>query len=60
MIFDNEKVGIWLIDFAKTQNAPDGKRLNHRTPWENGNHEDGFLFGLDNLINIIQQVYDDI
>lgn len=60
MIFDNEKVGIWLIDFAKTQKVPDGIKLNHRTPWENGNHEDGFLFGLDNLINIIQQVYDDI
>ncbi|XP_061929086.1 inositol-trisphosphate 3-kinase homolog isoform X2 [Apis cerana] len=56
MIYDNDKVGVWLIDFAKTRELPNGHRLTHRKPWEQGNHEEGFLFGLDNLISIIEEV----
>ncbi|XP_015116756.1 inositol-trisphosphate 3-kinase homolog isoform X2 [Diachasma alloeum] len=56
MIYDEEKVGVWLIDFAKTYQVPEGKRLTHRTAWEQGNHEEGFLLGLDNLISIIEEI----
>lgn len=56
MIYDEEKVGVWLIDFAKTCKVSDDRKLTHRLPWEQGNHEEGFLFGLDNLISTIQEV----
>eukprot|EP00965_Chrysotila_dentata_P213045 6187405-Pleurochrysis_carterae.AAC.2 len=31
-------------------------RLSHRAPWSVGNREDGFLFGLDNLIAVWERV----
>lgn len=56
MIYDNDKVGVWLIDFAKTQELPKGQKVTHRKAWEQGNQEEGFLFGLDNLISTIEEV----
>ena len=44
-----------MIDFAKTQPVAE-ERLGaeggytHRSPWECGNQEDGYLQGLDSLI----------
>ncbi|KZC11299.1 Inositol-trisphosphate 3-kinase A, partial [Dufourea novaeangliae] len=56
IIYDDDKVGVWLIDFGKTQALPNGLRVTHRRPWEQGNHEEGFLFGLDNLISTVEEV----
>merc|ERR1712032_1327144 len=41
--------GISWIDFAKTYQVEPGQ-INHRDPWIMGNHEDGIMFGLENLI----------
>ncbi|XP_069694996.1 inositol-trisphosphate 3-kinase homolog isoform X3 [Periplaneta americana] len=56
MIYDDTKVGAWIIDFAKTLPVPNGTVVNHRQPWQQGNHEEGFLFGLDSLISIMEEV----
>ncbi|XP_062351754.1 inositol-trisphosphate 3-kinase A isoform X3 [Cinclus cinclus] len=47
---------VWLIDFGKTTLLPDGQTLDHRIPWQEGNREDGYLLGLDNLIGILESM----
>eukprot|EP00405_Crypthecodinium_cohnii_P039581 CAMPEP_0206539192 /NCGR_PEP_ID=MMETSP0325_2-20121206/8298_1 /ASSEMBLY_ACC=CAM_ASM_000347 /TAXON_ID=2866 /ORGANISM="Crypthecodinium cohnii, Strain Seligo" /LENGTH=370 /DNA_ID=CAMNT_0054036747 /DNA_START=532 /DNA_END=1644 /DNA_ORIENTATION=- len=47
---------IFLIDFAKTRPLPEGVCIDHRQPWVLGNHEDGFLFGLENCIKCWDEV----
>ncbi|XP_054491391.1 inositol-trisphosphate 3-kinase A isoform X1 [Agelaius phoeniceus] len=47
---------VWLIDFGKTTLLPDGQTLDHRIPWQEGNREDGYLLGLDNLIGILERI----
>ncbi|XP_077302681.1 inositol-trisphosphate 3-kinase-like protein isoform X2 [Arctopsyche grandis] len=56
LIFDENSIGAWLIDFAKTQAVPEGIFVTHRTPWKQGNYEEGFLFGMDRLIKIMETV----
>ncbi|KAH0560666.1 inositol-trisphosphate 3-kinase homolog isoform X1 [Cotesia glomerata] len=56
IIYDEKKIGVWLIDFAKTYKVPNGKELSHRKPWKEGNHEEGFLLGIDNLISTIEEI----
>ncbi|XP_016133141.1 inositol-trisphosphate 3-kinase C-like [Sinocyclocheilus grahami] len=47
------KAGIWMIDFGKTVPMPPPLNLDHRSPWVEGNREDGYLWGLDNFIDIL-------
>ncbi|KAL3110238.1 hypothetical protein niasHT_015841 [Heterodera trifolii] len=55
IIYDEKRIGAWLIDFAKCTRTEEGQTLTHRTPWKLGNHEDGWLTGLDNLIGVLGQ-----
>jgi 1D-myo-inositol-triphosphate 3-kinase len=57
IIYDEEKSGAWMIDFAKSKQVPENIQLNHRREWEVGNHEDGYLHGLDNLIEILSKCH---
>ncbi|XP_059855068.1 inositol-trisphosphate 3-kinase C [Delphinus delphis] len=45
---------VWMIDFGKTVALPDHQTLSHRLPWAEGNREDGYLWGLDNVIHLLQ------
>lgn len=55
-VHDNNFASIWLIDFGKTRKLPPGVHINHMSKWVEGNHEDGFLFGINNLIDIFKEV----
>lgn len=51
-MYDGRQANAWLIDFAKALPLPSGLQVTHRSPWHLGNHEDGYLTGLDNIINV--------
>ncbi|XP_066506030.1 inositol-trisphosphate 3-kinase B isoform X2 [Hoplias malabaricus] len=49
------KANIWMIDFGKTIPIPGNGQLKHDTPWEEGNHEDGYLIGLNSFISLLHE-----
>uniref|UniRef100_A0A8C5PKH7 Kinase n=1 Tax=Leptobrachium leishanense TaxID=445787 RepID=A0A8C5PKH7_9ANUR len=51
-----EQAKVWMIDFGKTTPLPEGQVLDHRLSWVEGNREDGYLYGLDNLIDILSEM----
>lgn len=48
-----------MIDFAKTVPVPEDVNIDHNTAWKVGNHEDGYLIGLNNLISIFESLLKD-
>jgi len=52
------RANVYLIDFAHTTPLPAGMRIDHRSQWKPGNHEDGILLGMDNAIICWEKVLD--
>ena len=50
---NEKKTNIWMIDFGKTVAV---REIDHNSAWEVGNHEDGYLIGLDNIIELLGQL----
>lgn len=55
-VHDRNQASIWLIDFAKTVSLPKDVHLTHTNEWIVGNHEDGYLIGINNLIQIFEEL----
>ncbi|XP_017036326.1 inositol-trisphosphate 3-kinase B isoform X3 [Drosophila kikkawai] len=55
-VHDQSHASIWLIDFAKTVELPPQLRIDHYSAWKVGNHEDGYLIGINNLIDIFVEM----
>lgn len=51
-VHDKSSANVWLIDFAKTLLLPENISIDHKSKWKVGNHEDGYLIGINNLISI--------
>uniref|UniRef100_A0A3B3UYC7 Kinase n=1 Tax=Poecilia latipinna TaxID=48699 RepID=A0A3B3UYC7_9TELE len=51
-----KRAKVWMIDFGKTTPLPDGEELTHRASWVEGNREDGYLYGLDSLVDIFSSM----
>lgn len=51
-VHDRHNANVWLIDFAKTLVLPEEIHISHDSNWIVGNHEDGYLIGINNLIHI--------
>jgi len=47
---------VHIIDLTRVSELPPGKKINHLDEWKPGNHEDGYLVGLDNLIRTFEEV----
>lgn len=57
VVYDDSKVGCWLIDFAKCRPLGKNISINHRSDWSPGNREEGLLKGMDELIRSFEYVY---
>ncbi|XP_019847346.2 inositol-trisphosphate 3-kinase A isoform X3 [Bactrocera dorsalis] len=55
-VHDHYHASVWLIDFAKTVGLPENQKIDHRSTWTVGNHEDGYLIGINNLIDIFTEL----
>ncbi|XP_050542135.1 uncharacterized protein LOC126905969 [Daktulosphaira vitifoliae] len=55
-VHDNKNANVWLIDFAKTLILPSEIKISHMSEWVVGNHEDGYLIGVNNLIEIFEEL----
>ncbi|XP_030566727.1 inositol-trisphosphate 3-kinase B isoform X3 [Drosophila novamexicana] len=55
-VHDQTHASVWLIDFAKTVALPPQMHIDHYSAWKVGNHEDGYLIGINNLIDIFVEL----
>lgn len=55
-VHDRTHASVWLIDFAKTVTLPPNHVIDHNTSWKVGNHEDGYLIGINNLIDLFADI----
>ncbi|XP_075233359.1 inositol-trisphosphate 3-kinase B-like isoform X1 [Lycorma delicatula] len=55
-VHDQNNANVWLIDFAKTLILPANMNISHSDSWVVGNHEDGYMIGVNNLINIFSEL----
>ncbi|EFO16213.2 inositol polyphosphate kinase [Loa loa] len=55
LMYDATFANVWMIDFAKSIPV-EIDSVNHRREWVFGNHEDGYFVGLDNLIEIMEEL----
>uniref|UniRef100_A0A1Y1MEN4 Kinase n=1 Tax=Photinus pyralis TaxID=7054 RepID=A0A1Y1MEN4_PHOPY len=51
-VHDRYNANVWLIDFAKSLLLPNEIKIDHNSCWKVGNHEDGYLIGINNIISI--------
>jgi 1D-myo-inositol-triphosphate 3-kinase len=59
-VHDETKASLWMIDFGKTRLLPDNIHITHLNSWIRNSHEDGYLFGIDNLILIFEEIIDEL
>lgn len=57
-VHDQNNANVWLIDFAKTLILPANMSISHSDSWVVGNHEDGYMIGVNNLISIFSELND--
>lgn len=55
-VHNESSASVKLIDFAKTIPLPENVQITHRKPWSEGTHEDGYLLGMDNLIDLFSVI----
>ncbi|KAL3875092.1 hypothetical protein ACJMK2_038026 [Sinanodonta woodiana] len=65
LLFVHNKQGqasVWMIDFGKSEPLPENMSITHCSEWVEGNHEDGYLIGIKNLIFVFETLlgYSDI
>ncbi|XP_077183591.1 inositol-trisphosphate 3-kinase B-like [Paroedura picta] len=63
LLFLHDRKGqasVWMIDFGKTHPTPANIHLSHDVAWAQGNHEDGYLLGLQNLTDTVQDALDKV
>lgn len=57
IVYDEKHVGAWMIDFAKSRPLDNDIKIDHRREWIEGNHEEGLLYGIDELIKVLEKVF---